>query len=152
MSKTKKPQRTKAELLRIAKVDERMLPDLPPPPEGYVYRWVRVTLQGKDDVNNISKYKRQMWEFVKPDELTGVSDVPLLNYGTLEGYVGVGDLALAKLPADVAEARQELVHQKTRDLMQAVNYDLKQNDDRRMPLFNESKSTSARGREARFDS
>jgi hypothetical protein len=150
MSKTKKPQRSKAELLRIAKTDERMLPELPPAPEGFVYRWVRVTLQGKDDVNNISRYKRSGWEFVKPEDF-GQAEAPLLNYGTLEGYVGVGDLALAKLPADVADARQELVHQKTRDLMQAVNYDLKQNDDRRMPMFNESKSTSARGREARFD-
>ena len=150
MSKAKKPQRSKEELLRIAQVDERIIPTMPEPPEGYVYRWIRVTLQGKDDVKNISAMKRAGWEFVKPEEVNE-ANLPLRNYGTLQGYVGVGDVALAKLPADIAEARQELVHQKTRDLMNAVNHNLNQVDDRRMPIFNESKSRSNRGREARFD-
>lgn len=33
MSKTKKAQRSKEELLRIAQVDERILPTMPEPPE-----------------------------------------------------------------------------------------------------------------------
>lgn len=146
----KAPQRSREELLRIAKVNDRGLPELPPPPEGYIYRWLRVTLQGKDDVKNISKVKREGWEFVKPEEIE-TSDLPIRNYGTLEGYVGEGDVALAKLPADIAEARQELVHQKARDLMNAVNYQLNQHDDRRMPIYNESKSRQKTGRDARFD-
>lgn len=150
MKTKKKPQRSREELLRIAKIDDRIIPDLPEPPEGYVYRWIRVAVKGKDDVENISRAKRMSWEFVRPDEVEGLN-MPLRNYGTLEGYVGVGDVALAKLPADIAEARQELVIQKSRDLMNAVNHNLNQVDDKRMPIFNDSTSRTGRGKEARFE-
>ena len=145
----KTPKRSREELLRIAQIDERILPELPEPPEGFVYRWARVSLGGKDDVNNISKYIRGGWQFVKPDEIELA--LPIRDYGKYEGYVGVGDMALAILPADIAEARTELVQQKTQDLMAAVNHQLGKLQDSRMPIHNESKSTVRRGKEARFE-
>lgn len=145
----KKPvKRDRAELLRIAQVDEYVLPKLPEPPEGYVYRWIRVAIQGKDDVTNISKYKRSGWVFVAPDELP---DMPIRDYGTLEGVVGINDVALGKLPADIAEARRELVQNKTDGLIAAVNSQLGKLQDSRMPIHNDSKSTVRRGKEARFE-
>jgi len=151
MSKpAKKAKRSREELLRIAKIDNNIIPMLPEPPEGYVYRWVRVVIQGKDDVQNISKYMRSGWEFVKPDEVAG-SGLPIRDYGKLEGTVGISDLALAKLPAEVHEARLELGQNAAEDQLRSVNQQLGKLNDSRMPIHNESTSRAKRGKDARFD-
>jgi hypothetical protein len=146
----KKPQRSREELLRIAQVDEHVLPKLPDPPEGYVYRWVRVILGGKDDIQNISRYQRGGWEFVKPEELEG-KGFPVRDFGKLEGIIGINDVALAKLPEDIRDARIELADGRAKGLEASVKHQLGQLQDSRMPIHNESKSTTRRGKEARFE-
>lgn len=151
MSKTaKKPQRSREELLRVAQTDDRILPELPPAPEGYVYRWVRVILGGKDDVQNISRYMRGGWEFVKPEELEG-KGFPVRDFGKLEGIIGINDVALAKLPEDIRDARIELADGRAKNLEASVKHQLGQLQDSKMPIHNESKSSTRRGKEARFD-
>lgn len=145
-----KPKRSREELMRVAQTDEHVLPQLPDPPEGYVYRWVRVILGGKDDVQNISRYMRGGWEFVKPEELQGKA-FPVRDFGKLEGIVGINDVALAKLPEDIREARIELADDKAKSLEASVKHQLGQLQDSKMPIHNESKSMTRRGKEARFE-
>ena len=36
--------------------------DAPPPPKGYVHRWLRATSMGYEDTGNMSKKLREGWE------------------------------------------------------------------------------------------
>jgi hypothetical protein len=143
--------RSKEELRKLAGVEEGTLPPLPVTSDGFVYRWLRVAIRGEDDIQNISRRMREGWAFVKPSELPAeFANLPIRDYGKMNGIVGIDDVALGKLPRNVAEARQELVELQAAEMAQAVDADLMRNNDTRMPISNESKSTVRRGRSARF--
>jgi hypothetical protein len=145
--------RSKEELRKLAQVEEGTLPQLPVTSDGFVYRWLRVAVRGEDDVQNISRRQREGWELVKPEELPkefkNLSTL-VRDYGKVSGIVGIDDVALGRIPRQTAEARQELVELEAAEMMQAVNADLMRNNDTRMPISNESKSTLRRGRNAHF--
>ena len=42
--------------------------DAPPPPEGYVHRWIRESVMGYDDNKNLSARLREGFELVRADE------------------------------------------------------------------------------------
>ena len=42
--------------------------DAPPPPEGFVHRWIRESVMGFDDKKNISARLREGFELVRADE------------------------------------------------------------------------------------
>jgi len=129
---------------------------IPDPPEGYGKRWIRVTQGGKPDLKNISARKAEGWEFVTVEEVKTWGGgrewiAPTLDYGVMDGYVGVGDCALAKAPLELIEKRTRRFNNKTRALSQAIEAQLGQLQDRRMPVYNESKSVVLGGRNAQFD-
>jgi hypothetical protein len=153
MSRKVRTFRNKEELRKIAQVETGTLPQMPVTSDGFVYRWLRVAIRGEDDLQNISRRQREGWEFVKPEtlppELQTLNHM-LRDYGKVTGIVGIDDVALGRLPRKIAEARQELVELEAAEMMQAVNADLMRNNDTRMPISNESKSTVRRGRNAQF--
>lgn len=155
MSRKVRTFRSKEELRKIAQVEEGTLPPLPVTSDGFVYRWLRVAVRGEDDVQNISRRLREGWELVKPEtlpkEFKGLSTL-VRDYGKVSGIVGIDDVALGRIQRHIAEARQELVELEAAEMMQAVNSDLMRNNDTRMPISNESKSTVRKGRNAHFDS
>ena len=75
--------------------------DAPPPPKGFVHRWLRAESMGYQDTGNMSKKLREGWELVRADQLIeqiGPNDYPVISSGTHEGVVGVGGLLLARIP------------------------------------------------------
>tara|TARA_Y100000310_G_scaffold85254_1_gene82070 strand:- start:1510 stop:2001 length:492 start_codon:yes stop_codon:yes gene_type:complete len=119
--------------------------------EGMVLRWLRITLKGQDDYQNIGKKMTEGWEFVLPEEIPEMAASSLVREeGRYSGAVCRGDLALAKKPEIKAAARTEYYRDKSRNLMEAVNMQLENSSDSKMPITNNSKSSVTRGRRPSF--
>jgi hypothetical protein len=71
--------------------------------------------------------------------------------GRYKGTVCRGDLALAKLPIKRAEARQRHFENASAEMVDAVNAQLENSSDRRMPIQNQSKTNVTKGRTPSFD-
>ena len=55
--------------------------DAPPPPNGYLHRWIRAESMGFQDTANVSKRLREGYELVRADELKsqiGDNDYPVI--------------------------------------------------------------------------
>jgi len=97
--------------------------DAPPPPEGFVHRWIRAEVRGFDDRKNISARVREGWELVRKDEHPDF-EAPTIDSGRYEGIFGVGGLLLARIPMEIVEERKDYFTQMNADAMQAVDNDL----------------------------
>ena len=110
--------------------------DAPPAPEGFRHRWIRAESMGFDDTKNMSGKIRSGWELVRADEYPGV-DYPTLKEGKYAGVIGVGGLLLARIPEEVAKAREEYFRKQTKDKDEAINNDLMKEQHPRMPINQE---------------
>ena len=95
----------------------------PPPPEGYEYRWIRESILGVEDANNISYRLREGWEFVQGSELPADWKLPTLgtDRGRLAGVVHNEGLVLAKLPLETVNERRQYYEDKNRRNNQALD-------------------------------
>tara|TARA_R100001594_G_scaffold94677_1_gene128912 strand:+ start:206 stop:694 length:489 start_codon:yes stop_codon:yes gene_type:complete len=119
--------------------------------QGMVLRWIRIQIRGADDYQNVGKRQRDGWVFVTPDEVPELSTSSIVREGgRYAGTVVRGDVALAKMPEGRAIARREHYENKANELMNAVNSQLMSNNDSRMPIYNNSKSTVSRGKSPKF--
>lgn len=116
----------------------QLLPE-PNPEPGYVYRWIRVSMMGQDDPKNISTSFSQGWEPVKASMHP---EIKLFNFGAnkIPDSIEVGGLVLCKIPAEFMEQRAEHFSGITEREMQAVDNNLMQQSDPRMPLFKNRES------------
>jgi len=111
--------------------------DAPPPPKGFVHRWLRAESMGYQDTGNMSKKLREGWELVRADQLIeqiGPNDYPVISSGAHEGVVGVGGLLLARIPEEIVESRKEYFNSKTKGQMDAVDHDLMKEQRPEMPI------------------
>jgi hypothetical protein len=111
--------------------------DAPPPPNGYLHRWIRAESMGFQDTANISKRLREGYELVRADELKtqiGENDYPVISEGKHEGVVGVGGLLLARIPEEIVESRREFFKKKTKQQMDAVDQDVLKEQRPEMPI------------------
>jgi len=97
--------------------------DAPPPPEGFIHRWIRSEVRGFDDRKNISARIREGWELVRKDEYPDF-EAPTVDTGRYEGVFGVGGLLLARIPIEIVEERTEYFQNMREDAMKAVDNDL----------------------------
>lgn len=125
---------------RAVYVPPTALPD-PTPEPGYVYRWVATHVLGQHEPTNVSRKFRDGWEPVK------AADHPeLMIVGSEKtGNVEIGGLMLCKMPAERARARDEYYEQQAQNQMDSVDNHFMRNNDSRMPLFAERKSSTSRG-------
>ena len=124
---------------RAVYVPPSNLPD-PTPEPGYLYRWVATHVMGQADPTNVSKKMREGWEPVK------AADHPELQlFGNQSGNVEIGGLMLCKMSVEQANARNEYYAKQAQAQMDSVDNHFMRNNDPRMPLFSERKSTSSRG-------
>ena len=125
---------------RAVYVPPTNLPD-PTPEPGYVYRWVATHVLGQSEVTNVSRRMREGWEPVK------ASDHPelMLLGNEKSGNVEIGGLMLCKIAREKAEARDEYYNQQAQNQMESVDNSFMRQNDSRMPLFAERKSSSTRG-------
>lgn len=125
---------------RAVYVPPSALPD-PIPEPGMVYRWVATHILGQSDPTNVSKKMREGWEPVK------AADHPelMLRGNEKTGNVEIGGLMLCKMAKEQAQARDEYYNQQAQNQMDSVDNHFMRNNDPRMPLFADRKSTSSRG-------
>jgi hypothetical protein len=107
--------------------------DAPPAPDGYRHRWIRTETMGFDDTKNMSGKIRSGWELVRADEYPG-TDYPSVKEGKYAGVIGVGGLVLARIPEEVAKAREEYFRRQTKEKDDAVNNDLMKEEHPSMPI------------------
>ena len=114
-------------------------------------RWIRVSIKGRDDIQNVGKRLQDGWVFVTPEEVPEIAHNSFVkDEGRYSGTVCRGDLALAKMPTAKANARQAFYENRSREMMDAVNSQLQSHQDSRMPISNASKSQVVKGRLPNF--
>lgn len=125
---------------RSVYVPSSALPD-PTPEPGFVYRWIATHILGQSDPTNVSKKMREGWEPVK------AADHPelMLQGNEKTGNVEIGGLMLCKMPRELAQSRDEYYANQAQRQMESVDNNFMRNNDPRMPLFADRKSSSTRG-------
>lgn len=119
--------------------------------EGMALRWIRISLRNQDDYQNVGKRTAEGWEFVGSDEVPEMlHSSSVREDGRYSGAVCRGDLALAKMPLELAESRQEFYENRSREMVDAVNAQLMNSSDSRMPISNQSRTQVSRGKQAKF--
>ena len=110
--------------------------DAPPAPNGYRHRWIRVETLGFDDTKNVSVKMTEGWELVRSDEYPE-SNYPTMNTGKYSGVIGVGGLVLARIPEEIALAREAYYNKQTKDRDEAVKNDILKEQHPSMPINND---------------
>ena len=124
-----------------------MPPELLPEPDkqaGYEYRWIRVSMLGKQDGRNVSTKIREGWEPVKLQEQL---QFKLLTDPTtrFEDGIEIGGLLLCKTPEEFVEQRKDYYANQNQLQAEAVDNNLMRQSDPRMPIFKERKSSTSFG-------
>ena len=126
--------RAKSELKKVWTPPNAL--EAPPAPDGYRHRWIRAESMGQDDSKNMSGKMRSGWELVRADEYPD-SDYPVVEDGKYAGVIGVGGLLLARIPEEIAKAREAYYNKQTQEREQAVDNDLMKEQHPSMPINSE---------------
>ena len=118
--------------------------DAPPAPDGFRHRWIRSESLGFDDQKNISGRLRSGYELVQASEYKD-KGFPVIETGKHTGVIGVGGLLLARVPNEIAEARQKFYADKAKDADDAVKTDLLRDQHPSMPITVDRHSTQTFG-------
>jgi len=121
-------------------------PELLPMPdiqEGWRFRWIRVASLGEIDTTNTGMRRREGWEFVDPSDMPEIA----LDAGCRpeDTRIEIGGLALAKIPEEVAKQRDEYFTRMATAQLEAVDQSLMRQQDPRMPIIRERKSSTSYG-------
>jgi hypothetical protein len=123
-------------------------PELLPEPDkqpGFAYRWIRVSMLNSADPRNLSGKLREGWEPVRAEEQPKFKLLvdPDSRY---KDNIEIGGLLLCKTPQELVDQRTAYYDNQTQSQTDAVDNNLMRQNDPRMPLFNERKSTSSFGK------
>ena len=115
------------------------LPD-PRPMPGYGFRWIMTHVMGQSEPSNVSKRFHEGWEPVRAE------DHPEMSFATNKsGNIEIGGLMLCKAPNEAIESREEYYQNQAVAQAESVNNHYMRQNDARMPLFADTKSTVTRG-------
>jgi len=114
--------------------------DAPPPPQGYVYRWIRESMIGQNDPANMSKRIREGWEPVRAEDHPDF-EAPSIDEGRHAGVIGVGGLILAKIPKETVDERRAYYQNVADQQIQAVDNDLMRESNQVMPISKPNRSS-----------
>jgi len=121
-----------------------LLPEFKKQP-GWAYRWVRISLANDADNLNVSSKMREGWEPVKHSEHPEIQ-LPASADSRFKDSVEVGGLLLCKMPQEMVEQRNDYYRQKAEGQARAVDNSFMKENDPRMPLFSDKKSTKSFGK------
>jgi hypothetical protein len=125
-----------------------MPPELLPEPDknpDYAYRWVRVSTLGQADARNLSSKMREGWEPV-PIEEQPKFRLLLDPNSRFKDAIEIGGLLLCKTPKEFVQQRNDYVAKQTQAQTEAVDNNFMRQNDARMPLFKEGKSSTSFGK------
>lgn len=111
---------------------------------GYVYKWIRVSMNGQRDPKNVSSKLKEGWEPVRIEEQPRFK-LFLDGNSQFKDGIEIGGLLLCKMPTDFQSQRSAYFAKKNKDQMDSVNNHFLRENDPRMPVFAERKSTSSFG-------
>jgi hypothetical protein len=123
-------------------------PELLPEPDkqaGFAYRWIRVSTLNNADPRNLSAKLREGWEPVRAEEQPKFQLLIDPN-SRFKDNIEIGGLLLCKTPQELVRQRNEYYKIQSDQQMEAVDNTLMRQNDPRMPLFNERKTTSSFGK------
>lgn len=111
---------------------------------GFAYRWIRISTLNQADPRNLSGKLREGWEPVK------VSEQPKFQLlidpnSRFKDNIEIGGLLLCKTPSEFVEQRTTHFNDQTQAQTLAVDNSFMRENDPRMPLFNERKSSTSFG-------
>jgi hypothetical protein len=112
---------------------------------GYNYRWARISTLGQADPRNISSTLREGWEPVSIEEQPQFKMMVDPN-SRYKDNVEVAGLLLCKIPSEFMEQRRAYYANQTNAQLESVDNNFMRENDPRMPLFAERKSTSSFGK------
>jgi hypothetical protein len=121
-----------------------LLPE-PDKQPGFSYRWIRVATLNNADPRNLSAKMREGWE---PVNITEQPKFQLLIDPTsrFKDNIEIGGLLLCKTPSEFVEQRSNHFNDQTQAQTLAIDNSFMRENDPRMPLFNERKSTTSFGK------
>ncbi len=120
------------------------LPD-PDKEPGYSYRWIRISATGKADATNVSKKMREGWEPVRIEEQPQF-ELIREEQSRFKDNIEVAGLLLCKIPTEFVEQRKAYYANRNQAQMESVDNNFLRQNDARMPLFQEKKSTTSFGK------
>jgi hypothetical protein len=121
-----------------------LLPE-PDKEPGYEYKWKRVAMLNVADPRNISASQREGWEPVPINEqpkFRMLAD-PASRF---KDNIEIGGLLLCKRPVEFGQQEKAYFDKITKSQMEAVDNTLMRQNDARMPLFKESRSSTSFGK------
>jgi len=112
---------------------------------GWAYRWIRTSMVGQADNRNVSSKLREGWEPVK------LEDHPEMRFyvdsnSQFKDSIEIGGLLLCKTPEEFVSQRNGYYLNQAQAQTDAVDNSLMRENDARMPLFKERKSSTSFGK------
>jgi len=117
----------------------------PNPEPGYSFHWVRISTLGTADPMNVSSKLREGWEPCKASDHPEIT-LMMTENDKFKDNIVIGGLMLCKTPVEFIEDRNAYYQEQARNQMNAVDNNFMRENDPRMPLFKERKSTVSFGR------
>lgn len=121
-----------------------LLPE-PDPVDGYVYRWIRLSTLGRSDAPNISSKLREGWEPVRAEDHPEITIVNVEDERFKDNVV-IGGLMLCRAPEEMVAERTEFYEQQNQAQINSVDNNFMRENDSRMPLFSDRKSSVTFGK------
>ena len=134
--KTSRASQTKAKTAKKVVWTPPSSLDAPNAPAGYRHRWIRAEVMGFDDSKNMAAMIRSGYELVRADEYPE-EDYPVMKEGKYAGMIGVGGLVLARIPEEIAKARQEYYDKQNEAKEEAIKHDILKEQHPSMPISQE---------------
>lgn len=121
-----------------------LLPE-PDKQAGFSYRWIRVATLNNADPRNLSAKLREGWEPVRIEEQPKFK-LLLDPNSRFKDNIEIGGLLLCKTPTEFVQQRNNHYTGVTEAQTKAVDNNLMRENDPRMPLFSERKSSVSFGK------
>ena len=134
--KTSRASQTKAKTAKKVVWTPPSSLDAPNAPAGYRHRWIRHEVMGFDDTKNMAAMIRSGYELVRADAYPD-QDYPVMKEGKYAGMIGVGGLVLARIPEEIAKARQDYYDKQNEAKEEAIKHDILKEQHPSMPISQE---------------
>jgi len=121
-----------------------LLPE-PDKQAGFAYRWIRVSTLNRPDPKNISGKLREGWEPVRIEEQPKFQLLVDPN-SRFKDNIEVDGLLLCKAPEEFVKQRSDYFAKQTQAQTTAIDNSFMRENDARMPLFAERKSSTSFGK------
>jgi hypothetical protein len=111
----------------------------PDPRPGITHRWVRTSMLGHSDAQNISSKLREGYEPCKAEDYPEMM-MHASTEGRFQGNIEVGGLVLCNIPTELLRQREAFYANQNKAQMESVDNSFMRDNDPRMSKFSE-KST-----------